>query len=274
MEGFNNSIFVEELITQESLKCYKITSDMEIGTAEMFCNTIKHNGTILKEFEANRPFGHKMTISSDDNIYGALISDTYVEGDYVDVYMPNGLLMPKITLVSLSQKNNEYLPETSNCTSKSFYHCMADKALDVIDQGNCTTKCIPPFFKSILDLATKKSGFDLCQEYQPNKCIGGLITQRLVKAARLEECQRSCKQTDFYAKVSGTNAIPKFWPEGMDNEVCFGFATTIVKVDEEYLIYGFADMVGSVGGSLGLFLGFSFLDQLSSLLAMIQRRLN
>ena len=99
-----------------------------------------------------------------------------------------------------------------------------------------------------------------------------MITQRLAEAARLEECQRSCKQTDFYAKVWGTNAIPKFWPEGMDKEVCFGFATTIVKVDEEYLIYSFADMVGSVGGSLGMFLGFSFLDQLFNILEMIQAR--
>ena len=33
-----------------------------------------------------------------------------------------------------------------------------------------------------------------------------------------------------------------------------------VKVEEEYVVYSFSGIVGTVGGSLGLFIGFSFLD--------------
>ena len=93
------------------------------------------------------------------------------------------------------------------------------------------------------------------------------------EAARLEECQRSCTQVDYYANVMDSNSIDRFWPEDHDKEICYGFATTVIKVDEEYLIYGFADMVGSVGGSLGMFLGFSFFDQIFHLLEMIQERI-
>ena len=33
-----------------------------------------------------------------------------------------------------------------------------------------------------------------------------------------------------------------------------------VKVNEEYKVYDFNGILGTVGGSLGLFVGFSFLD--------------
>ena len=35
-----------------------------------------------------------------------------------------------------------------------------------------------------------------------------------------------------------------------------------VKVYEEYKVYDFNGILGSVGGSLGLFIGFSFLDMM------------
>ena len=41
-----------------------------------------------------------------------------------------------------------------------------------------------------------------------------------------------------------------------------------VKVDTEYKVYDFSGILGSVGGSLGLFIGFSFLDMI---LYMINR---
>ena len=33
-----------------------------------------------------------------------------------------------------------------------------------------------------------------------------------------------------------------------------------IKLHEEYIVYDFSGIVGTVGGSLGLFIGFSFLD--------------
>ena len=35
-----------------------------------------------------------------------------------------------------------------------------------------------------------------------------------------------------------------------------------VQVNEEYKVYDFTGILGSVGGSLGLFIGFSFLDMI------------
>ena len=39
-----------------------------------------------------------------------------------------------------------------------------------------------------------------------------------------------------------------------------------VKVEEDYKVYDFNGILGSVGGSLGLFIGFSFLDMMLHLM--------
>ena len=43
---------------------------------------------------------------------------------------------------------------------------------------------------------------------------------------------------------------------------------------KEYLIYDGLGMFGSIGGSLGLFLGFSLFDSLSMLLDVLLKKLN
>ena len=43
-----------------------------------------------------------------------------------------------------------------------------------------------------------------------------------------------------------------------------------MKVEEEYLVHDFVGMLGSIGGTLGLFIGFSFLGGLTNLLSHIQ----
>ena len=41
-----------------------------------------------------------------------------------------------------------------------------------------------------------------------------------------------------------------------------------ITVHEEYVVYDFNGIVGMVGGSLGLFLGFSFFDVILLLIAI------
>ena len=41
----------------------------------------------------------------------------------------------------------------------------------------------------------------------------------------------------------------------------------LVKVHKEYEVYDFNGILGSVGGSLGLFIGFSFLDMMMYLMS-------
>ena len=47
------------------------------------------------------------------------------------------------------------------------------------------------------------------------------------------------------------------------------FNTYDVTVQEEYLIYGEVDLVGIIGGNLGLFIGFSFSGFINEIINLI-----
>ena len=52
--------------------------------------------------------------------------------------------------------------------------------------------------------------------------------------------------------------------------IAYKFITSKIKVEEEYLIHDFVGMLGSIGGTLGLFVGFSFLSGISYILKYVQ----
>ena len=49
-------------------------------------------------------------------------------------------------------------------------------------------------------------------------------------------------------------------------ELLFSYSSDEIKIEEETLMIGTSSYIGSVGGSLGLFLGFSFFTYLSYLI--------
>ena len=59
-----------------------------------------------------------------------------------------------------------------------------------------------------------------------------------------------------------------------DFELSFVMATTSVNTESEYVIYDIAGMVGSIGGSMGLFIGFSFMDFLFRIVDMLEKMIN
>ena len=57
--------------------------------------------------------------------------------------------------------------------------------------------------------------------------------------------------------------MPKFYSTS-DIEFFWIFPSTVIEVHSEYLIYDMTGLIGSIGGSLGLFVGFSFRDFFSN----------
>ena len=51
------------------------------------------------------------------------------------------------------------------------------------------------------------------------------------------------------------------------------FVSNEVKVQEQYFIYSTVDLIGIVGGNLGLFIGFSFFDKIKQMISFITNRL-
>ena len=87
----------------------------------------------------------------------------------------------------------------------------------------------------------------------------------------LKKCPKHCEWIEYHgAKLTNyynyddsnwKNSLRRFrfwWSYSFDNE--------LIEVYEEYLMYDIIGLIGTVGGTLGLFIGFSFLDVSSTLL--------
>ena len=124
-----------------------------------------------------------------------------------------------------------------------------------VSSYNCPHKCIP-FFLSFLDhlptcLTNKETycmydywgwaeEFNVYSQYK--QCLKPLTTILYeANPAKLE------------GVVSPNNSV----------DLLFGYASNEMEIKEEALMIGTSSYIGSVGGSLGLFLGFSFFTHLS-----------
>ena len=75
-----------------------------------------------------------------------------------------------------------------------------------------------------------------------------------------KKCMKPTKTTLYKAKpVSvGEKALNR-----SEITLLFTYQSDEIKIEEETLLMGTSSYIGSVGGSLGLFLGFSFFSSLS-----------
>ena len=87
----------------------------------------------------------------------------------------------------------------------------------------------------------------------------------------------TCKKSSTTFDISGTIDVEKQNKSHQSYEKLFYFtiaAPGVMKVSEEYLIYDFIGAVGSIGGTLGLFIGFSFANVSSFLFNLMKDFMN
>ena len=120
--------------------------------------------------------------------------------------------------------------------------------------------CIPKTMKSIKDFSQNSSSPAICTDVSRVNTYHSW--NQLMEHAG--NCQRPCTIVEYH----GT--IKKYLGWGNINEgssmISISFPTREVRLQEEYLIYGIVDLIGIVGGNLGLFIGFSFYDVIKCVL--------
>ena len=83
-------------------------------------------------------------------------------------------------------------------------------------------------------------------------------------------CQTSCNQVQYIGEKTFTkssNDNPYEFP------ISYIFPTNQVQITEEYKMFGVNDLIGTIGGHSGLFIGFSFYGFINTILGYIQRHL-
>lgn len=230
--------------------CVKITQPeseenrMLSGALQIWYNETMTQGRNL-EFE--------VTFTSEINSYGIIWND-WIYGKHFTVDLPYG----KTKYISLKAVKEIALKSGSDdtCIENSHYDCF----VTLINSGDCPKNCVPfqqdlPFMNKI-DIPT-------CDWYSQVDSETSQCYQTLIQEWSWLYCNKSCTTLQYEGVIG-------YEGEG-DMQIQYGIKPGIEKVYEEYLLYNFIGMIGSIGGTMGLFVGLSFFNVALFLIELIQK---
>ena len=161
----------------------------------------------------------------------------------------------------MKTKKHFYI-EDSTCSHFSYYECLAS----LVKESNLT--CIPFSLRSIdsVDLTQITSCDDSSEELENT---WSYIKFDLFYNKATTKCLKSCTMQEYEGNIDYEELRPE--PSNVFH-LALRFAPPYkVKVTEEYVIYDIIEFVASVGGTLGIFIGFSFYDVVAKVIHLIQK---
>ena len=151
------------------------------------------------------------------------------------------------------------------CSQQSFYQQVGSRIMES-DFSNCSTTCMPATFPNVEYPMCPYERFKEWYNWNCTECLcNSNIIKNIIKNIeqnndRLPFCERNQYKIIYHKdrdRVANINLL-------------YRFATLKTEVHKEYLIYDVIGMVGLVGGTLGLFIGFSFSNVLTFLIEYLQ----
>ena len=252
--GTNN--FTEEEYHQQMILEVNEFKTMYFGTCyQIFSRTINIGWRIYIGFNFNKNLTKVPSIdayvTSLENSYGVTY-DTWNDGEELAKKT-----ISKVGGIKLRLKKLKYLKDDSHCSEQSFYQCFAER-IEKADFGNCPRKCT--------HISLDGSELPHCDTIDEVNCAGKVIAKTWNNITS-KECRRPCEIYEFQEKGSWQDTSRVF------NGTLFSYEflkNELTKTSEEYLIYDTVGLIGSVGGTLGLFTGFTFSNSISILLQTIK----
>ena len=196
----------------------------------------------------------EVLLTSSENAYGVVFSE-WKYGEELSF-----TLRDSESYFKVKAKETLLLDMDSKCTMNPEQSIK--DILDSINLKPCSNPCMPNNSK-----LSEKLG--KCKTAQEVYCmLHFAMDVHVLTSNKLDDCQRPCSYTEYVGKLYKHT---KF--EGNDHNYVtwsYKFAFDDVKVNEEYLIYDTVGVIGVVGGTLGLFIGFSFKDLINDIIDFVQ----
>ena len=194
-------------------------------------------------------------MTSEKNSYG-ILTNQWMDGEMFQFGIKQNL--HKV----LDIKQEKYIYLGNKCSTESFYECVV-KRLVAYDFKTCPKKCNPKIFS--LPKSEEYDKIPFCKDNE--KPCASFETVEIFQATTTKFCPKLCNMVQY----SGKKIMVYKHKQG-PYTYSFRYRFTpphTEKVYEEYLIYDIVNMVGSVGGNLGMWIGFSFTGVISNLIKMI-----
>ena len=245
----NPLLRIEELINPILGLCYAFIPDQDNFKLAL------ENFTVLM-VTIKKPTMNEASVffTSEEDRYGALFTDL-------------GRLMPlKVSLipgtavaVNLKKRVFKKLPSKGNCKQypkdKSFMKCMLEKQVECYGLGNQTCQCIPENNHKTQFQLFPIPSWNTCTNDTEYTCGFGKMMSCYYSKMVTKACPRSCENEKYKGQKMYLNQYPTM-PNMMIMRM--KYSTMNVQVYEEYEVQDIYTFIGTVGGSLGLFIGFSY----------------
>ena len=173
-----------------------------------------------------------------------------------------------------------YLPQTSKCQQESYHQCLALE-LEKLDfnQTSCIKKCTPSIF------SYGNNSTSICQNLEEHECaknvvesiIDNSIVNYSTKPKFASRCKHSCEILQYSGMEIKNRKKQHYLPDLYDvRQFYYEFANSEnkMKAYQEYLIHDAMGMIGSVGGTLGMFIGFSMTGVISWTISYLKKFTN
>ena len=166
--------------------------------------------------------------------------------------------------IEYTEKNMEF---TKECSEDGFFRCFANRIMES-SEFNCSRKCIPIYAQSVME--DIDHDIPTCTNNSEEYCMIGINSYK--KWMKLKSaCQKQCKNKAAILDLDRISSKPIYHFGDVQLELYLQVTATKVRY-KEYLIYDGIGMFGSIGGSLGLFVGFSIFDSLSLVLEYVLKK--
>ena len=249
---FGEELYLEKFITVHFKNCYKIRSILSNGYMIKDSTIIQINfNTSINE--GDLPSSLQSFFTSENNAYG-IVTNMWKNGKVTRVHINKGMAKDVI----LKAKEHRYLQTNNRCSKESFYECLSKKIMEakLEDPAEKCTSVSLPFLP-------------MCEKDTINGNISGWeYINHLKKFNNGNKCLiKLCTTLEYSGEETYNEKL-----KSKNITVAFGylFSSNSTTVYEEYLIYDVISAIGSVGGTLGMCIGFSFTGLISYLIHFIQ----
>ena len=181
----------------------------------------------------------------------------------LDAGMAVGVNLKKLVWNKLSSKGicKQYTKE------HSFMECMLEHQMDCFKSGNQSCKCIlenthKTHFKLI------STELNVCTNDEEYKC--GLLEMFSCYSNKrvTEGCPLPCEAEEYQGQKMYYNQISV---DSNSMVMEMKYSAMNAEIHEEYQVQDIYNFIGTVGGSLGLFIGFSYTGFIGNLMDYIMR---
>ena len=206
--------------------------------------------------------------SSEENSNGVIL-DSWEDGKVFALYADKNTDFYPV----IQPEKYIYHHSKTKCRPENFYECLTSVivATKFEKYGNCSRKCFPaPTALPNMD----SLNMPICKTKEDYNCNFPLFDTYL-EGITIEMCPKACSVLQYSETVIMGDRHKMYRPNQSDHlrkyMYQFGKLQNVI-VHEEYLIYDFIGVIGSAGGTLGLFIGFSFINIIDSIMSFLKTR--